>query len=140
MNGKVENPIPPGPAGCDREEFRRTALAFLSARLEVEATAAAELDHLAVLSIKKRAGLPDRTRAALLETRMGRYDCHQFTAAIRKKVLLILSFEKFLGIALAEEDREKIRTVDDLLRLSYSCYLWREKAKRQCGDPPREES
>lgn len=70
------------------------------------------LYRLAVESIRILSG--GKTEEAELVRRLAKPDCHKTSSAVQKKVLLIMGIERQLGISLADEEAERINTLEEL--------------------------
>lgn len=70
------------------------------------------LYRLAVESIRILSG--QKTKTADLTGRLAKPDCHNTSSAVQKKVLLIMGIERQLAITLADEEAEKINTLEEL--------------------------
>lgn len=73
-----------------------------------------DIRKLIIMSIKRQelssSGLPD----AVIESRIRRYDCHQTSLVVQKKVLLFLFIEHELGIHLSDDEATEIETLPQL--------------------------
>lgn len=73
-----------------------------------------DIRKLAVMSIKRQDLQSANLTDEILQKEIRKYDCHQTSLAVQKKVLLLMFMEKELGISMKDEEAVGIETLDQL--------------------------
>ena len=77
-----------------------------------------DIRKLVIISIKRqdlrKGNLPDE----VIQREIKKYDCHQTSLAVQKKVLLLMFIERELGIAMEDDEPRTLRTWMNWLTLS----------------------
>lgn len=116
--GKVLEEIRNLPEG---QRSARTLLPLLrwavACKLMVGEQEESNIRNLVIISIKlqdQRAGnLPDE----VIRRQIKKYDCHQTSLVVQKKVLLLMYLERELGIHMSDDDASSVETLEDLATL-----------------------
>ncbi len=113
-----------------QEELKMEALIpFLRravcAKLMIEEQEENNLRNLVVISIKTQDQRAGKLSDDVIRSQIKKYDCHQTSLVVQKKVLLLMYIEKELGIHMNDEDAASIETLEDLARLA-TIYLKRK--------------
>ncbi len=88
------------------------------AKLMIEEQEERNLRNLVVISIKARDRQAGNLSDDVIRSQIRKYDCHQTSLVVQKKVLLLMYIERELGIHMSDEDAASIETLEDLARFA----------------------
>ena len=83
-------------------------------KLMIQEDTQTDIRKLVIISIKRqdlrKGNLPDE----VIQREIKKYDCHQTSLAVQKKVLLLMFIERELGIAMEDDEASDIENLDEL--------------------------
>ena len=84
------------------------------AKLMIEEQEEYNLRNLVVISIKTQDRKAGNLSDEVIRSQIKKYDCHQTSLVVQKKVLLLMYIERELGIHMSDEDATSVETLEDL--------------------------
>ena len=103
---------------CPVKDWKRSNSAFaekaVNLKLMIQEDTQTDIRKLVIISIKRqdlrKGNLPDE----VIQREIKKYDCHQTSLAVQKKVLLLMFIERELGIAMEDDEASDIENLDEL--------------------------
>ena len=97
--------------GLEKEVILPLLRKAVNLKLMIQEDTQTDIRKLVIISIKRQKGnLPDE----VIQREIKKYDCHQTSLAVQKKVLLLMFIERELGIAMEDDEASDIENLDEL--------------------------
>ena len=96
--------------GLEKEVILPLLRKAVNLKLMIQEDTQTDIRKLVIMSIKRQGNLPDE----VIQREIKKYDCHQTSLAVQKKVLLLMFIERELGIAMEDDEASDIENLDEL--------------------------
>ena len=100
--------------GLEKEVILPLLRKAVNLKLMIQEDTQTDIRKLVIMSIKRqdlrKGNLPDE----VIQREIKKYDCHQTSLAVQKKVLLLMFIERELGIAMEDDEASDIENLDEL--------------------------
>lgn len=100
--------------GLEKEVILPLLRNAVNLKLMIQEDTQTDIRKLVIISIKRqdlrKGNLPDE----VIQREIKKYDCHQTSLAVQKKVQLLMFIERELGIAMEDDEASDIENLDEL--------------------------